>query len=184
MLSLVILRYRSTCMFLQHSWLWSGEFGIVYKGYIVEDTTDIVAIKTLKGYGIISYIASYLTFRLHIPWMTGFYDHSTSEELVRECIKMKDLNHPNILRLIGICVDGGPAPFIITPFMENGSLLSYLRKNRNTFLLPTEDNVTTRNFMINWCDYTLIKFYSMARWNQSSHSWWICVFKLLKEWNI
>ena len=30
--------------------LWSGEFGIVYKGYIVEDTTtDIVAIKTLKG---------------------------------------------------------------------------------------------------------------------------------------
>ena len=67
---------------------------------------------------------------------------------------MKDLNHPNILRLIGICVDGGAAPFIITPFMENGSLLSYLRKNRNTFLLPTEDhNVTTRNFMINWCNY-------------------------------
>ena len=61
---------------------------------------------------------------------------------------MKDLNHPNILRLIGICVDGGPAPFIITPFMENGSLLSYLRKNRNTFLSPTEDDVTARNFMI------------------------------------
>ena len=82
--------------------------------------------------------------------MTGFYDHSTSEELVRECIKMKDLNHPNILRLIGICVDGGPTPFIITPFMENGSLLSYLRKNRNTFLPPIKDNVTTRNFMINY----------------------------------
>ena len=63
---------------------------------------------------------------------------------------MKDLNHPNILRLIGICVDGGPAPFIITPFMENGSLLSYLRKNRNTFLPPTKDNVSTRNFMINY----------------------------------
>ena len=78
--------------------------------------------------------------------MTGFYDHSTSEELVRECIKMKDLNHPNILRLIGICVDGGPAPFIITPFMENGSLLSYLRRNRNTFL-STEDNVTSKAFM-------------------------------------
>ena len=60
---------------------------------------------------------------------------------------MKDLNHPNILRLIGICVDGGPAPFIITPFMENGSLLSYLRKNRTTFLPPTEDNVTAGNFM-------------------------------------
>jgi serine/threonine protein kinase len=80
-----------------------------------------------------------LTFRLHINNI-GFYDHSTGEELLRECIKMKDLDHPNILKLIGICIDGGPAPFIITPFMENGSLLSYLRKNRNTFL-PTEDNV-------------------------------------------
>ena len=30
--------------------IWSGEFGIVYKGYIAEDTSDIVAIKTLKGY--------------------------------------------------------------------------------------------------------------------------------------
>ena len=93
--------------------------------------------------------------------MTGFYDHSTSEELVRECIiiTMKDLNHPHILRLIGICVDGGCAPFIITPFMENGSLLSYLRKNRNTFLPPTEDNVTARNFMI-IANVTTLNFYS------------------------
>lgn len=57
---------------------------------------------------------------------------------------MKDLNHPNILKLIGVCLDGGPAPFIITPFMENGCLLSYLRKNRNT-LIPTEDDVILRN---------------------------------------
>ena len=73
---------------------------------------------------------------------TGFYDHSTVEELLKECTKMKDLNHPNILGLLGICLDGGPAPFIITPFMENGSLLSYLRKNRNMFS-PTEDDVTS-----------------------------------------
>ena len=53
------------CMFLQLSSLWSGEFGIVYKGYIVEDTTDIVAIKTLKG-DCILHNYSYLIFRLHI----------------------------------------------------------------------------------------------------------------------
>jgi serine/threonine protein kinase len=70
----------------------------------------------------------------------------------RECIKMKDLDHPNILKLIGICIDGGPAPFIITPFMENGSLLSYLRKNRNTFL-PTEDNVTSYQKFCDYSDY-------------------------------
>ena len=60
---------------------------------------------------------------------------------------MKDLNHPNILKLIGVCLDGGPAPLIITPFMENGSLLSYLRNNRCT-LLPTEDNVTSGKLSI------------------------------------
>ena len=53
---------------------------------------------------------------------------------------MKELNHPNILRLIGVCLDGGPAPFIITPFMENGSLLSYLKKTRSS-ILPTENEV-------------------------------------------
>ena len=74
-----------------------------------------------------------------IALIAGFYDHSTIEEMLKECTKMKDLNHPSILKLIGVCLDGGPAPFIITPFMENGSLLSYLRKNRNTLLLTGND---------------------------------------------
>ena len=55
---------------------------------------------------------------------------------------MKELNHPNVLKLIGVCLDGGPTPFIVTPFMGNGSLLSYLRKNRSTLLL-TENEVTS-----------------------------------------
>ena len=70
---------------------------------------------------------------------------------------MKDLNHPNILKLIRVCLDGGPAPFIIMPFMENGSLLSYLRKNRSTFL-PTEDDVlllTTYDYID--CQYAIRK---------------------------
>ena len=54
--------------------------------------------------------------------------------MLKECKKMKGFNHPNVLKLTGVCLDGGPAPFIITLFMENGSLLSYLRKNRSTLL--------------------------------------------------
>ena len=48
---------------------------------------------------------------------------------------MKNLNHPNILNLIGVCVDGGPAPYIVMPYMANGSLLVHLRKNKRQLVL-------------------------------------------------
>ena len=57
------------------------------------------------------------------------------DELIKECVKMIEFDHPNILKLIGVCLDGGPAPFIIMPFMENGSVLSYLTKERESLLL-------------------------------------------------
>ena len=43
---------------------------------------------------------------------------------------MKALNHPNILNLIGVSIDAGESPYIIMPYMVNGSLLAYLRKKR------------------------------------------------------
>ena len=57
-------------------------------------------------------------------------------ELLRECVKMREFDHPNVLTLTGVCLDGGPAPFIIMPFMSNGSLLSHLKKSRKELLLP------------------------------------------------
>ena len=59
---------------------------------------------------------------------------------------MCEFDHPNVLTLSGVCLDGGPAPFIIMPFMTNGSLLAYLRKNRATLIIessnrqPEDDN--------------------------------------------
>ena len=44
---------------------------------------------------------------------------------------MSEFDHPNVLNLVGVCLDGGPAPYIVMPFMENGSLLSYLREKKN-----------------------------------------------------
>ena len=48
---------------------------------------------------------------------------------------MKQFNHPNVMNLIGVCINAGPAPYIVMPFMANGSLLSYLRKERPNLLL-------------------------------------------------
>ena len=46
---------------------------------------------------------------------------------------MKTLNHPNILPVIGVCLetnDGSGLPFMVLPFMVNGDLKSYLKNKR------------------------------------------------------
>ena len=50
--------------------------------------------------------------------------------IAEESLKMKNLKHPNVLNLIGVSVDAGPSPYIVTPYMANGSLLSFLKKER------------------------------------------------------
>ena len=44
---------------------------------------------------------------------------------------MKSLNHLHVMTLKGVCLDGGPVPYIVLPYMANGSLLSYLKKERS-----------------------------------------------------
>ena len=55
---------------------------------------------------------------------------------------MSTFSHPNVLNLTGVCVDGGPVPYIVMPFMFNGSLISYLTKERKElyFSLNSEFN--------------------------------------------
>ena len=37
--------------------------------------------------------------------------------------------HPNVMPLIGMCIDG-EVPLLIMPFMSGGSVLNYVTKNR------------------------------------------------------
>ena len=53
---------------------------------------------------------------------------------------MLEFDHPNVLSLIGVCLDGGTAPYIVMPFMSNGSLLGYLKKYRDELLLLPDDH--------------------------------------------
>ena len=71
--------------------------------------------------------------------MIGFYDKSDIEDMLRESSKMYKFKHQNVLTLNGVCLDGGPAPFIIMPFMANGSLLTYLKKNRNSLVISINE---------------------------------------------
>ena len=61
---------------------------------------------------------------------------------------MMDLDHPNVLGLVGVCVDAGPAPYLVMPYMAQGSLLSYLKKHRPDLVFfeeaeQNEDKVAT-----------------------------------------
>ena len=63
---------------------------------------------------------------------------------------MQNLDHPNVMGLIGICLNAGPSPLIALPYMEGmiwynnnasilfknegGSLLKYLIRNRENLM--------------------------------------------------
>ena len=70
--------------------------------------------------------------------ITGFYSTKNIEELIAESERMKKFNHPNVMNLIGVCIDVGERPYIVMPFMANGSLLAYLKKERSCFVISED----------------------------------------------
>ena len=60
-------------------------------------------------------------------------------DMLKECSRMLSFDHVNVLTVKGVCLDGGTAPYIIMPFMANGSLLAYLKKNRKSLVISSED---------------------------------------------
>ena len=79
--------------------------------------------------------------------LSGSFNRDDTEDLIRESVLMFKFDHPNIISLIGLCLDAGPSPYIILPFMENGSLLSYVKKNRAILRtnIDTEDEIVSEN---------------------------------------
>ena len=87
-----------------------------------------------------SFNASY-SETVAVKTLKGFVQKDLVTDLLRECVKMKEFNHPNVLTLRGVCLDGGPAPYIVMPFMANGSLLDHLKKSRESLVI--DPNTTT-----------------------------------------
>ena len=53
---------------------------------------------------------------------------------------MKAFTHPNVMGILGICL-ADQAPYIVMPFMTNGSLHSYLRKHRPELLVSEDEDI-------------------------------------------
>ncbi|XP_039193785.1 ephrin type-B receptor 4 [Crotalus tigris] len=90
----------------------AGEFGEVCRGLLkVPGKKEVyVAIKTLKG----------------------GYTEKQRREFLSEASIMGQFEHPNIIRLDGVITNSVPV-MIITEFMENGALDSFLRLNDGQF---------------------------------------------------
>ncbi|KAM8945489.1 tyrosine-protein kinase Mer [Pelodytes ibericus] len=95
--------------------LGEGEFGSVMEGELCypDETTDKVAVKTMK---------------------LDNFSQREIEEFLSEAACMKDFNHPNVIKLLGVCLEVGPRripkPMVILPFMKYGDLHSFLLYSR------------------------------------------------------
>ena len=50
---------------------------------------------------------------------------------------MATFNHPNVMTLRGVCLDQ-ENPLLIMPFMNNGTLLEYVRQHKDNLMLNDE----------------------------------------------
>ncbi|XP_044068926.1 tyrosine-protein kinase Mer [Siniperca chuatsi] len=113
--------------------LGEGEFGSVVEGHLrqPDGTSEKVAVKTMK---------------------LDSFSQREIEEFLNEAGCMKDFNHPNVITLLGVCLEVGsghfPKPMVILPFMKYGDLHSFLLRSRleeSSVFLPTQ---TLLKFMV------------------------------------
>ena len=53
------------------------------------------------------------------------------DDFIAESVIMVDFDHPNVMRLMGVCLDADDGlPLIVLPYMENGDLRSFLKEKR------------------------------------------------------
>ncbi len=58
-----------------------------------------------------------------------------------EVNKMQDFDHPHVMSLIGVCLDAGPGVAIVMPYMANGSLIGYLKRERSNLELDEDCDI-------------------------------------------
>ena len=70
----------------------------------------------------------------------GDFDDVEVNQFVEESLKMSRFKHAHVMGLIGVCFETGSTPFIVMPYMANGSLLKYLKKERHNLIVSEEND--------------------------------------------
>ena len=96
----------------------------MYHGYI--NGNEFVAVKTGKGILVLTHTLFCLCFFEHFPALLSV---ANKDKLLKEVIMMLSFDHPNVMSLIGMCLDG-EVPLLIMPFMSGGSVLEFVTQSR------------------------------------------------------
>lgn len=110
-----------------------GVFGVVYRAKFDHPDGSVcdVTMKSLEGTRMISRnTCAFFNSQISPNNFTTADAHGKRQILI-EGLRMSNFAHDHILPLIGIAFDSCFNPYIITPFMHNGSLLAYLRNTTN-----------------------------------------------------
>ena len=67
------------------------------------------------------------------------FSSSDVRHLVEESKIMTRFDHPNVMKLLGVSVSKNRTLFLVMPFMAQGSLLSFLRKQRSEYTVENEE---------------------------------------------
>jgi len=81
-------------------------------------------------------------YLISIP-LIGLFTLKDVHNMTDEIMKMRNIDHHNVMTLIGVCVSVGGGPAIVMPFMANGSLLSYLRKDKKNITIKDDQDLET-----------------------------------------
>ena len=129
-------------MRILHTLRYLGEFGEVYKAHLIEwhdmGMNQIVAVKTLKGTESCSKSAYiYLSSHYYSTFIcAGLFTPNDVQQMVKEVVQIQDFEHPHVMTLLGVCLDSGVG--IVMPYMVNGSVLSYLKREKAALFLSEE----------------------------------------------
>ena len=66
----------------------------------------------------------------------ALFSSGDMERLTKEISTMLSFEHPNVMSLLGVCLDG-EMPLLIMPFMSNGNILEYVRHHKQELLLTS-----------------------------------------------
>ena len=79
--------------------------------------------------GTSSFQDKVILFKLSFVF-TGISGRYTAEQVLEEVMKMKHFSHDNILSLTGVAMDHNSSPCIVMPYMWNGSLDTFLKREK------------------------------------------------------
>ena len=96
---------------------------------------------------------------------------------------MKDFQHPNVMSSTGVCLDAGVGVSIVMPFLANGSLLDYLKRERNNLHIKDDAELDT---VLSYNNFKRLIIFLVCKCRFYPYESYLYAFiiRLPKEWNI